>query len=498
MTDQPAAVHAASVTTATQAPAEAPAAAVLSFSTKLFYGIGELPITITMAIFGLFALFFYNSVMGLPAVLVGVGVASGLILDAVLDPYIGYRSDFSRHRFGRRHAFMLPGALAMGPCFFLLFAPPKGMSTAWLFVWLLLCSLIFRTASAIYRIPYLSLGAELSQDYTERTRVIALRSLFGLVGLLAGAGLPFLLFFPSMAGDADPKLNYAGYPKLGLVFGACMTVFGLISIAGTSKYQRGLASAFSKSKHTLGMSFIDGFRISLRNHAFRGVWLFASLFFLAVVLNHSLAVHYFTWYVKIHHGTALSAIQSTFYIGALIGVLFWMIAAKRGEKRSLCLLTTLSLAGLLCLATLLFGEGSVFGTGRMWPLVLGHGVAGFFASVLWVIPASMLADVGDLDELETGFRREGMYFGILNFGEKIASGGALLIAGVLLNFFARLAPGSATQSPQTAERIGILYGLLPGILLALSASMLLRYRLDRRAVGAIQDQLRERGGQTNA
>src|ERR1700724_2888305 len=81
----------------------------LPISAKLLYGVGEIPITVTMVLFGLFALFFYNSVMGLPAPLVGIGIACGLVLDAVLDPYIGYRSDRAVHRMGRRHSFMLVG-----------------------------------------------------------------------------------------------------------------------------------------------------------------------------------------------------------------------------------------------------------------------------------------------------------------------------------------------------------------------------------------------------
>ena len=129
-----------------------------------------MPITVLMVLSGLFMLFFYNSVMGLPSALVGIGLASSLVFDAVLDPYIGHISDRTRHRFGRRHAFMLPGALIAGPCFFLLFSPPRSLGHPGLFVWLLACSIGLRAASAVYRIPYLSLGAELSRDYDDRTK----------------------------------------------------------------------------------------------------------------------------------------------------------------------------------------------------------------------------------------------------------------------------------------------------------------------------------------
>ena len=86
----------------------------LPLSAKLLYGVGEMPITVLMVISGLFMLFFYNSVMGLPSALVGVGLSFSLVVDAVLDPFIGHLSDRTSHRFGRRHIFMLPGALIVG------------------------------------------------------------------------------------------------------------------------------------------------------------------------------------------------------------------------------------------------------------------------------------------------------------------------------------------------------------------------------------------------
>src|ERR1700735_3259372 len=103
---------------------------------KLLYGIGEMPVTISMVLFGLFTLFFYNTVMGLSASLVGFAIAGGLVLDAFIDPYIGYRSDPARPWFGRRHSYMLAGAILVGPSFFLLFNPPRSLGHTGLFIWL--------------------------------------------------------------------------------------------------------------------------------------------------------------------------------------------------------------------------------------------------------------------------------------------------------------------------------------------------------------------------
>ena len=82
----------------------------LPLSAKLLYGVGEMPITVLMVISGLFMLFFYNSVMGLPPLWVGVGLSFSLVLDAMLDPFIGHISDRTRHRFGRRHIYHAAGS----------------------------------------------------------------------------------------------------------------------------------------------------------------------------------------------------------------------------------------------------------------------------------------------------------------------------------------------------------------------------------------------------
>src|SRR5580658_3573124 len=178
------------------APALAADPRPLPLSVKLLYGVGEMPITVLMFLSGIFLLFFYKTVMGLPPVLAGLGLSASLALDAVLDPYIGFLSDRTRHCLGRRHVFMLPGALAMGVCFFLMFSPPQHLTQPVLFLWLLVCSITLRATSAVYRIPYLGLGAELSRDYDDRTSTMAI-----LPALLSGRRRPVALSRLSAVGN---------------------------------------------------------------------------------------------------------------------------------------------------------------------------------------------------------------------------------------------------------------------------------------------------------
>jgi GPH family glycoside/pentoside/hexuronide:cation symporter len=467
----------------------------LPLSAKLLYGVGEMPITVLMVISGLFMLFFYNSVMGLPSAWVGIGLAASLVVDALLDPFIGHLSDRTNHWFGRRHLFMLPGALVVGPSFFLLFSPPRSLGHTGLFVWLLACSMALRAASAVYRIPYLSLGAELSRDYDDRTSTMGLRTLFGLVGTLGAAALSFLIFFPATADGSEPKLHYAGYPRMGLAFGAVMTIAGLIGTLGTLRYRTS-----GGGKDSTGPGFFAGFRIAMRNRDFRSIWFSTTVFFLAVVLNFSMAIHYFTWYAHISRSDVLSLIQTCFYAGALGGVVLWMSLARRTEKRTLYIMAAVSSAALLLMATVLIGDGKPLGIGHPFPLIVGHVIGGIFASAVWVVPASMIADVTDTDELNTGLRREGIYFGIMNFGEKIAAGGALLFAGGSLAVFRKLSPGVAFGTPghppAAIPYVGLLYGAVPAALLVISLILILPYRLNRRTVHGIQRQLAARRGVT--
>ena len=463
----------------------------IALATKLCYGVGEIAISTKMTLFGLFVLLFYNSVLGLPAFWVGLAGAMGLIWDAIIDPYIGYRSDVSESRYGRRHPFMLVGAATMGVSFWLIWAPPPGLSPNWLFAWLLMAMLLFRSASALFRIPYLGLGAEMSADYHERTSIVGFRSLFGLAGSLAAATLSFYLFFPNTSDGLDPKLSYEGYPRMGLAFAIVITLSAVVTILGTRS--RRLDGARPGARRPSFSHFAGGLRTALENPSFRKTWLSFSLFFVAMVLNGSVSVHFLTWYVEISDSVVLSQLQGAFYLSALLGVGFWVWAARKREKWKLYVVSATATGALMGSAPFLLGEGHPLGTGDPAPLFVLYILAGFCASALWVLPASMVADIADEDALQAGHRREGLFFGILNFAEKIAAGLAILIGGALMDFFAGLTPGAAVQSPQTVWRIALVYGAAPALLVLGAVIAITGYRLNRVEVASIQDRLKEMG-----
>ncbi|OEU83152.1 MAG: hypothetical protein BA865_15910 [Desulfobacterales bacterium S5133MH4] len=456
---------------------------------KVVYGIGQVPNAMKGILFGIFSLYFYTTVMGLSGSLVGIAMAIGLVWDAIIDPVIGTLSDNVEGRLGKRHGFMLLGAAGMGVSFWAYFSPPDNLSTYALFAWLLVTNLLVRTMTSIFGIPYYALGAELSEDYHERTSVSAFRSAFALAGTLMTVALSFILFFPETTHGGDPKLNIEGYWAMGLFSGLVMTLAGLVSMFGTLSYRQFVChknkSPFTGTLHR----FFANTMLALRNPSFRMLFISYSIFFLGTVVNATLSIHFLTYYVRITSSKALSLFHLSFFVAALVGVVFWLRASRMIEKRWLYFAGTLSTSIVMGCAFLVLGEGRLFGTGNLLPLLIGHGIAGFFASVLWIIPASMIADIADEDELLNGERREGTFFGLFYFGEQIAAGASVLVAGVLIDWFAGLIPGQTHQSAITISRIGMLYSLLPSALLGIGALFIMRYSLDQHKVIAIQLEL---------
>lgn len=468
----------------------------VSLALKVLYGLGDISNAVKLVVFGLFTLFFYTTVMGLSGTLVGIASGIGLIWDAVIDPYIGFLSDRARDvGLGRRHNFMLVGSLTMGVSLYLLFSPPQGLSTWGLFGWLLATTLLVRTTSSIYGVPYFTLGAEMSDDYHERTSITGVRAILALLGTMAAAALSFLVFFPDEVPGVDPKLNYDGYPLMGIVFGAGMTILGLLATFSTLSARGQLARQAQQPADAASSSPRAFFRSALsawHTPSFRVMFLSFSLFYLGIVINSALAIHYFSHYAGVTSSDALSSFQVAFYVGGIVGAGLWLFLSRRVEKKVLYITAAVATAGLMSAATLLVGEGRLLGVGNVTALQVGHALAGLFSSIIWILPWSMMADIADEDELQSGTRREGALFGIFFFGQQVAAGLAVVATGLLVDQFAGLAPGVATVSAQTANRIGLLYGLLPG-LLVLSAVLLVQgYRLNQPAVAAIQAALQRR------
>jgi Na+/melibiose symporter-like transporter len=207
-----------------------PQAARIPLWTHINYSIGTMAPSALIVFSRSFLLFFYSQVVGLDAWLAGIALTIGRVWDAVADPLMGAISDRTRSRWGRRRPYIVLGALPLALSYVALWVPPLGWSQASLFVYLVATDILFNTLVTVVVIPYTSLGAELSTDYHERTRVTAIRVLFYQVGWFMGA---VGVRVNQMLLDAAHQVGGAWATVLSFRDGyaMCAVVFGAITVA---------------------------------------------------------------------------------------------------------------------------------------------------------------------------------------------------------------------------------------------------------------------------
>lgn len=458
---------------------------------RLLYSMGGAAPAARQALIGLYTLYLYTTVMGLPATLVGLATAIGLAWEALLAPYVGSLFDRAGGRDRGRYGLMLVGGLALGVSFWAYMSPPQGLSTMGLFLWLLISSLAVRTATNLFLIPYLAVGAALTDDYHQRSVVSWLRGLLSMIGAAAMTSLSFLLFFPALEGGIDPKLRYEGYGAMGLTFGVLMAVLALVATYGSWLGRRPATQATERPEKTAATP-LQASLAAIRNPSFAVLATACALFFLGAVISRVLLLHFLTFQAEIVDSASLALIQAAAFIGSGVGLFIAMRALRRWEKQRVLALGSLAL-GITMLSTFLcIGEGRLFGTDNLPAVMLLASLASAFGGVYFFIPQSMLADVVDQDTLASGERRGGVYFGSFAMVQRATTGVALLAGGVLADHYAGLATGVAEVSAATAMRISLLYAVLPGALFLAAGALVTRYGLGRDQVAAVQDRLHRR------
>ena len=455
-------------------------AARLSTATKLAYGVGQLAEGVKSTAFSVFLLFYYNQVLGLPGAWTGLALGLATVFDAVIDPFMGSVSDSFRHRWGRRHLFMYAAVLPLAVSFMLLFVPPAGLGEAGLFGWLLVCTMAVRAAMTLYGVPHMALGAELSSDYAERTSIVAYRNVFGFLGGVLVVAIGWGYFFRAQPGFPEGQLNAAQYPWFGVWCGLAAALSVFVTALGTHAHIPHLPQP-RHAPEALSVARLYGeMREALANPSFRALFLGVVLLFVTRGVEQGLGIYMFTHFWLISPGEIL-AVQGASMGGLFAGTVLWVVLSRRVDKRPAFLVGV----GVLSVFSLLPPLGKIFGwfphheSPAYVPLLASLAViAALGAAAGLVTSGSMMADIADEHELDTGRRQEGIFFGALLFAVKATSGLGQFVAGWgldLIDFPLRAAPG--TVPTVTTDALGILYGPGIAIIAVFSLLVLSRYRI---------------------
>ena len=189
----------------------------LPFRTKFSYSLGQFAWGAKDTSFHYFLFFYYTQFLGLSASLAGLAALLALVADAISDPIIGQVSDnWKGGKWGRRHPFMA-AAIVPFPLFLIaIFNPPEGLSQQLLFAWYLGNAIIIRTFLTLFTVPHLALGAELSEDYEERTSIATFRNLMGYTG---GLSIQVIAWFVLIPAATAAGMVATGYRNVGVCRG---------------------------------------------------------------------------------------------------------------------------------------------------------------------------------------------------------------------------------------------------------------------------------------
>ncbi len=464
----------------------------LSIGTKFFYGSGAAAEAAIHIVFNTFNFLFYNNVLGLSGTLTGLAVTIAVVFDAVSDPLVGSISDRWRSRFGRRHPFMYLSAVPLGICFVAIYSPPEMFGDIGLFLWFTFFTIGLRLSLTLYHVPHLALGAELSDDYKERSVVYAYNSILGMVG---GASAYFIAwtYFGSVEGGLSEPSNFF---SIGLLVGFLACVVVLVS-AFYTRDQIPLLKQITDdlpplSLKQFGQEIWDCFQnrnymwlllgllcISATNGLREAVGAYTGLFFWELEPNQ---IRYFGLATPV-------AFIVAFFLTPRLNDRFEKVGTMIGG------ITLLVFAASVPVTLRLLGVLPENGHFVIFPMLAFFVALAYGAgAILNISVMSALADVADDHELKTGRRQEGIFYSARTFVGKATSAFGLLLGGIAIDVIGwPTGVESADQVPaETLFQLGLIEGPVAAIPSLFAIYFYGKYQISKARHQEIQKALAER------
>jgi len=431
-----------------QAPtkeAPLPLSAIVSYSLPTV-GIGFMFFLVT-----LYLMKFGTDNLMISPVAMGVIFGISRIWDAVTDPMVGFLSDRTKLAGGRRRPWILVSILPVGITFYMMWNPLINLQGTALVIWMGVSVLLFYTAMTIFVVPHTSLGAELSVDYHERTKIFGLRHVIWNTGSLLALVAMYLLI---TAEDVRQVASNICLIAIGLT--AALMFWMVMRTEERSEYQ-------GKGEPNLYTAFAD----VLRNPHAR---LLLVVFFIENLGGATIGIMtpYVSQYVV---GTPhLTPVYIALYlIPSIASVPVWVALSRKFGKKRLWILSMLVTG---------FGFGAMFllTEGAITLICILAIICGLGAGSGAVVGPSIQADVIDYDEYQSGKRKEGAYFATWNFVFKTATGITLMLTGFVLEYSGFIPNVEQTEDAKFA--LLALYALFPLVCYSVGALIFTRFSFD--------------------
>jgi len=393
--------------------------------------------------------------------------------DGVADPVMGWISDNTRSRWGRRRPYILIGAILSALTFPLIWWFPPGLSENQLMGWVIGFGILFYTSFTIWAMPYQSLLMEMSPDYHERTRVAAVRSLAqSVAGFVVGCswGLALRPVFADPTTGEPSTVNGMRWISLGVA--GLILVLGILPALFVK--ERYYASGLIETQKPI--SLLRGLRETLACRPFVILCLFTVFFLLGTSIYDGYGRYVGTYYVLGGDWARSSTFQlygaAIYMVSSLLFIPFFRVLSVRIGKRA-CLAWAVALVFLSALSTWVTNHPALPYLMLVNTIFIGIGYAG-----IWLMIPSMQADVVDQDEFDTGERREGSFAAIYSWVLKLSFCIGFMASGPLLEWTGFEAAAGGDQRAEVLLRMRVGYVVLPVVALVIAFFLLRRFPLD--------------------
>lgn len=463
----------------------------ISVLRKIGYGSGNITYSLPYQAFASFFIFYATVILKIPAAYAGLIMAISAVWDALTDPVMGLISDnTSSRKYGRRHQYILLGTAAISGLSYLLWNIQPETELAVKMLLLLFSVISLRTALTVFAAPYIALGAELSADYDERSSIQAYRAFFYIIGMILAIVGSTIFFFRSTPEYARGQLNPAAYPQMGFAISVIALLAGVVVFYTTKKYIQRLPQRtrnLQPQKSSLRRLYSDLVG-SLKNKDF--LMLGLTIFTLEIGFQFGIAIgfHINTYTYQLT-GPQIGMLGLTLLSVSVITQPFWVWFSKKFDKK------TAVYFGLM-----LFFSGFI---GAPWthvwweifpinPATIIYTLAGFNIlagagnGALMSIPFSMVADTIDFEELKTGKRDQGLYFGMFTLAYKLGTSISIFASGFMLTLIG-FNPESDIQSPAAVFNLAMVPTYLLLAVFPFSIYFISKYSINRKKYQELQE-----------
>lgn len=462
----------------------------IPFVHKLLYGAGAFVNNLLAAAIG-GMLIVLNLGLGMNPALVGLVGALPRLLDALIDPLMGYISDHTRSRWGRRRPYIFTGALLAGLSFALLWQVPLGRSENFYFWFFVIGSNLFYVAYTIFAAPWVALGYELTPDYHERTRLMGVQNFLGQIAYVVS---PWFLWIMTYKPWFKNQVEGAG--TLAIVIALLAAGLGVLpAIFLRERFVHAPEASAEAGKggvlHNIA-GFFEGLKSTISSRPF--LKLCAATF---LVFNGFMLISSFQFYVIIYYvfrGDQARGSEYAGYAGTLgaistFAVIFFItwLGTKIGKRRAFFVSTGISMLG--------YGlKWFAYDPNHPLLILLPTPLLAFGLGGLFTLMGSMIADVVDVDEIETFERREGMFGAVFWWVVKLGMAAALAGGGFLLNATGFDVGLGGNQTERTITLMRLCDAFVPMVTSGLAIWAIAAYPITEEAAYEVRAKLEARRG----